>query len=124
MLWPLRSYRVAAHRRGRDRAWQGGSAPCSLSDNSGRRDRGLYPLAQGRRGAGGGITSVACRRRGRSLERKCFGRFAATGSPRIGAAAIELGRGALHRALSLTIPAGAIVVFIPWRRGAAARAAE
>ena len=48
----------------------------------------------------------------------------ATGSLHIGAGRERTGRGALRHALASTFPAGAIVVFIPWCRGAEARAAN
>src|SRR5665213_2731963 len=50
--------------------------------------------------------------------------FAATGSLHIGAGRQRTGRGALRHALASTFPAGAIVVFIPWCRGAEPRAGE
>ena len=50
--------------------------------------------------------------------------LAATGSLHIGAGRERTGRGALRRALASTFRAGAMLVFIPWCRGAEARAAN
>jgi len=41
--------------------------------------------------------------------------FAATGSSRFAAGAIELARGAQRRLLAPTFPAGELLLFIPWR---------
>ena len=55
------SYRVAAHRRRPPAHGPGGSTSCSRFDISGWRDRGLYPLVQGRRGARGESTASMTR---------------------------------------------------------------
>ena len=57
----VRSYRVAAHRRRPPAHGPGGSTSCSRFDISGWRDRGLYPLVQGRRGARGESTASMTR---------------------------------------------------------------
>ena len=147
----VRSYRVAAHRRRPRANGPGGSTSCSRFDISGWRDRGLYPLVQGRRDARGRINSehdprrrpfrfrtnrrcsTGASRRFSVLAISAVGRidgaravelFAATGSLHIGAGRERTGRGALRHALASTFPAGAIVVFIPWCRGAETRAGE
>ena len=57
----VRSYRVAAHRRRPPAHGPGGSTSCSRFDISGWRDRGLYPLVQGRRDARGESTASMTR---------------------------------------------------------------
>jgi hypothetical protein len=72
-------------------------------------------------GASRRFSVLAISAAGRSMALALFG---ATGSRHIAGGMIAIGRGALRQALASTFPAGAIVVFIPWCRGAEARAAN